>query len=137
MEGRYDVSSQEVSLLYGLALTVFGEEAVRSVLRQPKWDNKYSSLLSKPESMEAREFAIYLPGEVVFEIAGREECLYDFYADPDGVHVYAAPRKREWTEPPVAEVLGHKVSAQDALLIYGAVSLFAAIDKGSGLRGEK
>ena len=51
MEGRYEVSSQEVSLLYGLALTVFGEEAVRSVLRQPKWDDKYSTLLSKAESI--------------------------------------------------------------------------------------
>ena len=51
MEKRYDVSSKEVSLLYGLALTVFGEEAVRSVLRQPKWDDKYSTLLSKAESI--------------------------------------------------------------------------------------
>ena len=77
-----------------------------------------------------------MPGEVVFDIADREECLHDFYADPDGVHLYAAPRKRKWTEPPVAEVLDHKVSAQDALLMYGAVSPFVAIDKGSGLRGE-
>jgi len=138
MEKRYDVSSKEVSLHFGLALTVFGEDAVRSVLRQTKWDERYSSLLAKLESMEAKVFGISLPGEVVFEIAGRDECLYDFYADPDGIHLYAGARKREWTDPPAAEVLGDKkISAQDALLAYGAVSLFAAVDKGSGLKGEK
>ena len=130
------MSSDEVELPYGLALTVFGEEAVRSVLLQPRWAKVYSSLQSKAQSTDGpTAFGIPLPGELIFEIAGRAECLYDFYADPDGVRLYAAARNGDWT--PAAEALGGKrITAQEALLAYGAVSLFTAVDKGSGLRGE-
>jgi hypothetical protein len=124
-------------MLYGLALTVFGEDAVKSVLRRPQWREKYRGLLVAAETMEAKAFGTPLPGEVVFEIAGREECLHDFYADLDGIHLYAVPRKRQWADPSVAEVSGKKLSAQDALLTYGALSLFSAVDKGSGLKDEK
>jgi hypothetical protein len=136
MERLYSISSEEVGLPYGLALTAFGAEAVRSVLQQPRWAKLYSSLQSKAQPTDGpTTFGIRLPGELIFEIAGRGECLYGFYADPDGVRLYAAARKRDWT--PAAEVLGGKsITAQEALLAYGAVSLFTAVDKGSGLRGE-
>lgn len=138
METKYDISSAEVQLAYGFALIVFGEAAVGKVLGHAKWLEKYPSALSRVHSEESTKFGVTLPGEVIYEIAGQEECLYDFYADPDGVRLYAVARDRKWAEPPAAETMGdRKISAQEALLSYGAHSLFAAVDKGTGLKGEK
>jgi hypothetical protein len=138
METKYDISSAEVQLAYGFALIVFGEAAVKKVLGHPQWLEKCPSELSRVHSEESTKFGVTLPGEVTYEIAGQEERLYDFYADPDGLRLYAVARDRKHGEPPAAETMGdRKIPTQEALLSYGAYSLFAAVDKGTGLKGER
>jgi hypothetical protein len=78
-----------------------------------------------------------LPGEIVYEIAGSEKCRDDYFADPDGVRLYAVDRVQMESGPPAAEARGHiKFPNQLALEIYGPYCLFSASDKGIGYKGE-
>jgi hypothetical protein len=76
-----------------------------------------------------------LPEEVLVAIAGREDCLYDFHADPDGIHLYCSFRGQPLALPFNAND-AIRLSRQKALAEYGASCLFRAADLGIGRKGE-
>lgn len=138
MKNKHDLSNHAIDLYYGLALIAFGEEAVNIVLNHAKWLEKYPDLIKRLNSTDSTKYGILLSGEIIYEIAGRNECRDDFYADLDNERLYAVERDRKWAEPSVAEARGYKkIPTQEALLTYGAYCLFKAADSSYGRRGEK
>jgi hypothetical protein len=127
-------SSQDLSLTYWQATIAFGEEAVDAVVRSPAFARRYPELSKRLESEDQLEVShTELPGEVVYEIAGRSECLYDFYADNSGIRLFPAMRGQElvWGFPVFGAM---RLPIQEALLEYGAFCLFDAVDVGPGYR---
>jgi hypothetical protein len=133
----YAVTDDIRSLRYWQAIVAFGHEAVENELAEPRWCEKHPEIVEAlASSDEQAKRGILLPGDIVFEIAGREECAEDFYADPDGKRLYAV--EREWRDRSGPESRGHVlIPNQEALLTYGAFCLFRASDKGIGYKGEQ
>jgi len=42
---------------------------------------------------------------MIYVIAGRDECTFDFYASPDGDRLYGKYRHKEWPEPRAIDVV--------------------------------
>jgi len=138
MNAKYSLSDNILSLKYGLVVVTFGIEAVDKVIKQPKWAKKYPDLIQKILSEDLTKGNVILPGEIIYEIAGRDECRDDYYADPDGKRLYAGDRSRKSANLSTAEKRGYsKIPNQEALLTYGAYCLFAASDRGVGYKGER
>ena len=135
----HDVFENDIlTMPYGLALSTFGQRAVDFVLSKPKWRAKFPAVLQQVQSTDTARFGSVLPGEIVYEIAGHQTCPYEYFADLDGKRLYAVERERKRPGLSAAEAQGaQKMSAQEALIVYGACCLFTAIDKGVGIKGEK
>jgi hypothetical protein len=135
--------NQNLALTHGQAVIVFGPEAVKAVLRDAEWIDRTPEVASRlRERDEITRSQTMLPGEIVYAIAGREDCIYDFYATPDGDRLFARHRHRQWTEPRAIDVEIEKqrmtkIPAQEALLEYGAYCLFMAADNIYGRKGER
>ena len=134
---EYDLSDKDLSLTYWQATVAFGEEAVDAVVRSLAFSREYPELAERLESGDQLEVShTDLPGEVVYEIAGRPECLYDFHEDESGEWLYPSMRDQEllWGFP----VFGaRRLPRQEALLEYGAYCLFDAVDVGPGFKRKK
>lgn len=127
------------SLDYGSAYMVFGNEARDAVIRDEKWIKKYPDVIESITSSDVKKYGTILPAEMVYEIAGREECEFDFYTPPDGMTLHARYRHKTWDEPRAIDVLiethgFRQVPNQQALLEYGSYCLFRAVDTGSGAK---
>jgi hypothetical protein len=119
------------------ARETFGEEAVNAVLTVPGLPNKYPELYRKLEDSSLLPGHIILPWELVNEMAGRPECLYDFWTGIDwrgidGDTLYPSYRGKEPT-PPVRNQ--RRVAPQQAIVEFGAYCMFEAIERGSGHKG--
>lgn len=136
MKNQNLINSKSFALSYWHSVETFGVEAVEKELNQPLWSKKYPDILQKIHSgdIKIRNQSV-LPGEIVYEIAGRPECLYDFYESEDRKFLYAAFRDKLLTAP--FDVSKAKaIKRQDALMLYGSYSLFKAADVGVGRKGE-
>lgn len=136
MNTQISLNDNILTLRYGLVVVTFGQRAVEGVLHQEKWIEKYPDLFQslKEESISY----VILPGEIIYEIAGRDECLDDYWADPDGRRLYAISRKQPASNTAMLEAQAlKKLSNQQALLEYGSYCLFAASDKGVGNKVER
>jgi hypothetical protein len=121
-----------------LAIVTFGEDAVKEVLSMPKWKKKYETVIESIQLEGVIQRDTILPGEIIYEIAGRDECKDDYYADPDGIRLYAVdrnPNKSKTISAEKQEIV--KIQNQEALIRYGAYCLFSASDKGVGSKGEQ
>jgi hypothetical protein len=124
------------SLSYWHAVQTFGAEATNAVLEDPAWPEKYAEMVDRIGSEDLRMSNVtLLPAEVLIAIAGREDCLYDFHADPDGIRLYASFRGQP-SALPFDEKDAIRLSRQQALAQYGASCLFRAADLGVGRKGE-
>jgi hypothetical protein len=137
MNRPHNINDNTQCLRYWQAIVAFGREAVEKELAEPRWCEEHPEIVEAlASSDEQAKRGILLPGDIVFEIAGREECAEDFYADPDGKRLYAV--EREWRDRSGPESRGHVlIPNQEALLTYGAFCLFMASDKGIGYKGER
>jgi hypothetical protein len=114
----------------------FGAESTNEVLKDPAWHEKCPELVERILSGDIRTKNVtILPAEVLIAIAGREDCLYDFHADPDGIHLYASVRGQPLALPFDAKD-AIPLPRQEALRRYGASCLFRAADLGVGIKGE-
>jgi hypothetical protein len=87
-------------LTYWHATQIFGPDALTQVLAEGRWSERYTDLFKRIGSEDIRlRNTTLLPAEVVREIAARPEFIYDFYADPDGVHLYATHRDEPLVRP--------------------------------------
>jgi hypothetical protein len=124
-------------------LTAFGREAVETVLRDPRWTRAYSAVIEALQSKdELAKAETILPGDLVFAIAGRDECVFDFYGSPDGDRLYARYRHEVWPEPraidkEIERQRLARIPSQEALGSYGAYCLFMAADNVYGRRGDR
>lgn len=138
MDSKNLLSEELHSLGYGMAITTFGQDAIQAVINDKRWIRKYPHVIS---GIEAKNYLARLPAEIVYEIAGREECTFDFFATPDGTRLYAKDRHKKWDEPRAIEIeietKGYRhIPNQQALLDYGAYSLFRATDGVYGVKDE-
>ena len=138
MSGRYRLSDEELRLMYWQAVITFGKEAVECVVNRPMWIRKYPEIIRNAKSKDMRiKNDTLLPGEIVYEIAGQEECTHYFLAHPSGEKLYSAPKKRKQKELLAIDLKDYtKISSEEALLIYGAYCLFMAVDNIYGYKGE-
>lgn len=133
-------SHENMAIYYGLALITFGEDAVNNVLNEVEWRKKYPDLMRQFQSTEGK-YKTTLPGEIVYKIAGRDDCIYDFYASPDGERLYSKDRHKKWDVPRAIDIeietKGFRhVPSQQALLEYGVYCLYKAVDSTYGIKGE-
>lgn len=137
MKYAYQISDDMVRMLYWQAKTTFGEAAVKVVLHDPVWRAKYPKLIEQALSDDYRiRRPVILPGELVYAIAGRDECVDDFYGHPDRERLFAASRK--YRGHTACDFQGYPlIPNQEALLTYGAYCLFKAADRGIGYKGER
>jgi hypothetical protein len=85
---------------YWHATQTFGLEAVASVILEGRWSERHPDLFRRMRSEDIPlKNTTVLPAETVREIAARPECIYDFFADSDGVHLYAALRGEPLLRP--------------------------------------
>ena len=128
--------SHLTTLSYWHAVQTFGAEATDSVLKDPSWRVKFPEMVDGIQSQDLRTKNItLLPAEVLVAVAGREDCLYDFHADPDGIRLYASLRGQPPSLPfDVKDAV--LLPRQEALARYGASCLFRAADLGVGRKGE-
>jgi hypothetical protein len=124
------------SLTYWHAIETFGDVAVEAVINQASWSKEHPEVIKRANSREViTRNQTALPGAMIQEIAGRSECKYDFYEDEEQQVIYASFNDQELVRP--FDVSKAKlIDRQDALLEYGAYSLFKAVDTGVGRRGE-
>jgi len=139
MASQHSPRDEIMTLEYWQAIVTFGPAAVEVVLRHPEWTNRYPELLADLGSLpEVEKRKVVLPKELLLAIAARDDCVDDFYADPDGSRLYAVRRRRPWAEPSSAETDGLlRIPGVDALRSYGAFCLFNASDRGIGYKGER
>ena len=130
-------SDSRIELLsYWHAIQTFGAEATNAIPEDPAWRKKYPEMVEGVGSNDLRTKNVtLLPEEVLIAIAGREDCLYDFYADPDGIHLYCSFRGQPLALPFDTED-AIRMSRKEALVEYGASCLFRAADLGVGRKGE-
>jgi hypothetical protein len=133
-------SEESQSIAYGNAYTVFGNEAIEAVIHNKKWMKKYPDVINSINSSESKRYATILPAEMVYEIAGREECEFDFYTPPDGQTLHARDRHKKWDIPRTIDVLietqgFRQIPNQQALLEYGVYCLYRAVDVGWAKKG--
>lgn len=130
------------SISYGLAYVTFGKESIELVLRNKKWLEKYPDVIRDANSdSEIVKYRTILPPEIVYEIASREECTYDFFTDRDRTRLYSRDRHKKSTELRAIDIeidtKGYiKVPNHLALSEYGAFCLFKAVDSTYGYKGE-
>lgn len=118
----------ELQLRYWQALAAFGSAAVEEVLDLPEWRNSFPQLRLTPPNYD-----FLLPDELVFAIATSKRCAYHFFADSDGQRLFAQPVTGLTKSPPHLAA-SRRLSAAEALQLYGAKCLFDAVDVGVGVR---
>lgn len=124
-------AQSELQLRYWQALAAFGSAAVEEVLTSPEWKDCFPQLRMTPPNYD-----FLLPEEFVFAIATSKLCAYNFFADSDGERLFAQPISGLAKSPPnLAASL--RLSAAEALQLYGAKCLFDAVDGGVGIRYSK
>ena len=122
--------SRLASLSHLHAVRAFGAEATDAVLKDSTWCEKYPAMVDGIRSDDLRtENVTLLPAEVLIAIAGREDCLHDFQADPHGIGLYASFRGHP-PALPFAVKDAVRLPRQEALARYGASCLFRAADLG-------
>jgi hypothetical protein len=133
---RPQSDSRIESLSYWHAVQTFGAEATHGILEDPAWREKYPEIMEGVSSNDLRTKNVTLiPKEVLVAIAGREDCLYDFYADPDGIRLYCSFKGQPLALPfDTKDAI--RLSLQEAFAEYGASCLFRAADLGIGRKGE-
>ena len=121
---------------YWHATQTFGLEAVTNVVLEGRWSERHPDLFRRIGSEDIRlKNTTVLPAETVREIAAKPECIYDFFADSDGVHLYAALRGEPLLRP--FDVSSAKrIPTGEALSLYGGNCLYKAADTGVGIKGE-
>lgn len=138
---NYDIDPSPIlSMTLWKAIDVFGEEAVQAVVKSPEFAHRYPDLLIRLQSDELRtRYDTLLPAAVVLEIAGRDDCLYDFLEDP-AVGTITAVVVGEPVETEGLRERGInrwvKLDRQEALRKYGGHSLWKAVDRGVGYERE-
>ena len=137
MKTEPNLSNETLSLKYWQAVITFGQEALEAVIGAPGFSRKHPELAEKLETLNLAQLKrIILPEEIIYEIAGRPESLYDFHADAGGNLLYPSGRGKELVRPAgVSDA--KKLPTQKALLEYGAYCLFKAVDVGTGYKGEQ
>jgi hypothetical protein len=133
---RSQSDSSIESLSYWHAVQTFGAEATDAILEHPAWREKYPEMVEGIYSNNLRTKKVtLLPEEVLIAIVGREECIYDFHADPDGIHLYCAFRGQPLALPfDTKDAI--RLPRKEAFAEYGASCLFRAADLGVGRKGE-
>ncbi len=121
----------EFQLRYWQALAAFGSAAVDEVLAWPEWKDYFPQLRLTPPNYD-----FLLPEEFVFAIAKSKVCAYNFFADNDGKRLFAHPVTGLAKSPPNLAA-SQRLSAAEALQLYGAKCLFDAVDGGVGVRDSK
>src|SRR5688572_5592332 len=104
MKTKNNLSEEFHSLAYGLAHSVFGDEAREAVICDKKWIKKYPDVINSVNSSEVKRYGTILPAEIVYEIAGREECMFDFFETPDGERLCAKYRHKKFDEPRAIDI---------------------------------
>ncbi len=139
MQKKSGLSNSVLTCRYWQAVVAFGENAVRDVLYQSIWADKYPELIQTiKQGNDQGRVKIILPTEIVREIARSKKCENEFYADPDGLRLYGVPIKVRCAEPSSVEAAGfRKVPIHEALERYGAYCLFKACDSSYGYKGER
>jgi hypothetical protein len=136
MEHKRLSSEKDLAMTYWHATEAFGVDAVNIVLGQGKWSETHPDTVQGTLSSDIRlRNRTVLPAEIVYEIASRPECIYDFFADPDGAHLYASLRDQPLIRP-FDTSQAERIPTHEALVRYGAYCLYKAADAGVGLRGE-
>jgi hypothetical protein len=121
----------EPQLRYWQALATFGSAAVEEVLAMPEWRDCFPQIRMMPPNYD-----FLLPEEFVFAIATSKLCAYNFFADNDGKRLFAHPVADVAKSPPNLAA-SRRLSAAEALQLYGAKCLFDAVDGGVGVRDTK
>ncbi len=121
----------EPQLRYWQALAAFGSAAVEEVLALPLWKDCFPQLRLTPPNYD-----FLLPEEFVFAIATSQLCAYTFFADSDGKRLFAHPIAGLGKSPPHLAA-SRRLSAAEALQLYGARCLFDAVDGGVGVGHSK
>ena len=125
------IPQPELQLRYWQALAAFGSAAVEEVLALPEWKGCFPQLLMTPPNYD-----FLLPGDFVFAIATSKLCAYNFFADKDGERLFAHPSIGSSKSPPHLAA-SRRLSAAEALQLYGAKCLFDAVDAGVGVGHSK
>jgi len=123
-------------LSYWHAVQTFGAKATDEVLANPVWSQRFPAMMEGIRSPDiGTRNTTLLPLEVLNAIARRDECLYDFHADPDGIRLYASHRGQPPSLPfEVKEAV--LLPREEALRRYGASCLYYAAELGVGRKGE-
>ena len=121
----------ELQLRYWQALAAFGSAAVEEVLASPEWKDCFPQLRIMPPNYD-----FLLPEEFVFAIATSKLCAYNFFADSDGRRLFAHAITGVAKSQPNLSA-SRRLSAAEALQLYGARCLFDAVDGGVGVRDSK
>lgn len=138
MNRKADLSDNELySLKYWQAVVAFGATAVENTVNESRWIEIFPEIFDKLRSdnmLYKRD--VILPGDIIYEIAGREECVDDYFADRDEERLYAIDKQKKVSyKPDLSDCV--YIPTQEALIDYGATCLFEASDKGVGYRGER
>jgi hypothetical protein len=100
------LSGEGPSLKNWRAEITFGPEAVDAILSEARWAQQFPDVVERLQSRdEIAKSQTVLPGEMIYVIAGRDECTFDFYASPDGDRLYGKYRHKEWPEPRAIDVV--------------------------------
>lgn len=123
-------------LSYWHAVQTFGAQATDEVLANPVWRERFPVVTERLRSADiGTRNTTPLPAEELTAIAGRDDCLDDFHADPDGIRLYASHRGQTPALPfEVKEVV--LLPREETLRRYCASCLFHAAELGVGRKGE-
>jgi hypothetical protein len=131
-----DTDARTSLLSYWHAVQTFGGEATDEVLADPVWSERFPAVTEGIGSTDVRiKNTTLLPMEVLTAIAGRDDCLYDFHADPDGIRLYVSHRGQPPSLPfEVRDAV--LLPREEALRRYGPSCLYHAAELGVGRKGE-
>jgi hypothetical protein len=139
--------ARERSLYYFQGYRLFDPEQLDAVLNRPEWKEKYPELMRAFAEGDARARGpLLLPPEIVLTVARECRCSGDLYAEADGETLQmTAPGAKPFRLRTgaggklVMQVLrdAKLLSAERAILEYGADAVCLAEEYGSSRRGER
>jgi hypothetical protein len=123
-----------------MAASVFGENAVEAVVRSPYFSETYPGLWKQFQSSDnGIRWNTLLPAETMLSIAGRQECVNDFWESPgrDRVLCSSADPTPVGTRAEEGWLKGCvKLDRQLALKTYGAFALYTACNRNFASKRE-
>ena len=125
-----------------MAVGAFGSKAVQTVVGSAEFAETYPALSRQLQSGDVgtRSHTL-LPAETMLAIAGRDDCIKDFWEAPERDYIRCWPvdqapvgsTRLDEACPPKRWIKLHR---QEALKTYGAFALFRAVDASLGSKRE-